>query len=87
MRFQAILFQVVPDGFRSLLAWLKDEYNSPEMIITENGFSDTGTTDDEDRINYYKQYLNALSDAIYVDEVNVTGYTAWSLLDNFEWFQ
>lgn len=57
------------------------------MIITENGFSDTGEINDEGRINYYKLYLSALLEAIYEDGVNVTGYTAWSLLDNFEWMR
>lgn len=76
---------MVPEGFRSLLVWLKNEYNNPEMMITENGYSDRGTLNDQDRILYYKQYLSALLEAMYEDDVNVTGYTAWSLLDNFEW--
>lgn len=66
---------------------MKNEYDSPEMIITENGFSDNGELDDQERINYYQLYLSALLEAIYEDGVNVTGYTAWSLLDNFEWMR
>ena len=39
---------------------------------------------DNTRIDYYKGYLAALKQT--VDEgANVTGYFAWSLLDNFEW--
>lgn len=39
---------------------------------------------DTTRINYYKGYLTQLKKA--ADEgVNVVGYFAWSLLDNFEW--
>lgn len=53
-------------------------------MITENGFATFGGLDDDDRIKYYRNYLDALLDAI--DEgSNIIGYTAWSLLDNFEW--
>ncbi len=49
--------------------------------MTENGI---GTTDDEQRIDYVRQALSGVLDAI--DEgVDVRGYTYWSLLDNFEW--
>ncbi|GLU19412.1 hypothetical protein SLE2022_356650 [Rubroshorea leprosula] len=39
---------------------------------------------DNDRIYYYQQHLSFLQSAIQ-DGVNVKGYFAWSLLDNFEW--
>lgn len=73
------------DGLRMLLNWIKTEYNSPEIMITENGFSDGGGKNDTDRKNYYQQYLTAVLEALLEDNVNVTAYTAWSLMDNFEW--
>lgn len=45
--------KVVPWGLRKLLNWIRDEYNNPEVIITENGFSDLGGLNDCRRINYY----------------------------------
>lgn len=43
-----------------------------------------GGLEDNERIEYYKGYLVQLKKAID-DGVNVIGYFAWSLLDNFEW--
>ncbi|XP_057373386.1 lactase/phlorizin hydrolase-like [Daphnia carinata] len=78
--------KVTPFGLRKLLVWLRDGFNDPEMIITENGCSDTaGNLDDMLRIYYYKHYINNVLKAIKNDGVKVTGYTAWSLMDNFEW--
>lgn len=77
--------KVVPWGIRKLLVWISKQYNSPEIIITENGVSDSGTLKDDIRISYYKEYLSNVLDAMLEDHVNVTGYTAWSLMDNFEW--
>lgn len=77
-------FRVYPKGLYSLLTWISKEYNNPEVYVTENGFSDRGGTRDEDRVQYSKEYMNAMLDAI--DEgCNVKGYIAWSLMDNFEW--
>ncbi|KAJ8963824.1 hypothetical protein NQ314_005355, partial [Rhamnusium bicolor] len=77
---------VTPWGMRKLLKWVKDTYNNPAIIITENGYSDNGTYgDDSIRKNYYQTYLSNIRDAMVYDEVNVFGYTVWSLLDNMEW--
>jgi beta-glucosidase len=84
---------VVPDGMYQLLVYIKKHYNSPPVIITENGVdvpNENNMTlaeaiNDVFRVSYYGGYLQAVSDAIYKDKVNVQGYFAWSLLDNFEW--
>jgi len=50
---------VVPWGMRGSLCWLKERYSNPPVYITENGFSDnTGTTDDHDRVDYLRCYIN-----------------------------
>ncbi|CAG9566612.1 unnamed protein product [Danaus chrysippus] len=74
----------VPWGFRSLLNYISHQYDYPPILVTENGFATHGGINDEDRVTYYRGYLNALLDAID-DGVDVIGYTAWSLMDNFEW--
>jgi beta-glucosidase len=51
------------------------------LIVTENGI---GTKDDEQRIDYVRQALSGVLDAI-AEGIDVRGYTYWSLLDNFEW--
>jgi beta-glucosidase len=60
-----------------------------EIMITENGaaFKDTvsgGRVSDADRIGFFKEYLGALL-RVKQEGVNVTGYFAWTLTDNFEW--
>nr|XP_022915417.1 myrosinase 1-like [Onthophagus taurus]XP_022915423.1 myrosinase 1-like [Onthophagus taurus]XP_022915431.1 myrosinase 1-like [Onthophagus taurus]XP_022915440.1 myrosinase 1-like [Onthophagus taurus]XP_022915449.1 myrosinase 1-like [Onthophagus taurus]XP_022915458.1 myrosinase 1-like [Onthophagus taurus] len=75
----------VPWGFGNILKWIKNEYGNPEVIITENGFSDKGGLQDCRRINYHYKYLEALLNAIHNEGCNISGYTAWSFMDNFEW--
>jgi len=83
---------VVPYGINKLLNWISDRYGNPPIYITENGVSVPnenttplpGVLNDNFRIDYYQQYISNVSKAI--DQgVNVKGYFAWSLMDNFEW--
>ncbi|PWA30494.1 hypothetical protein CCH79_00015291 [Gambusia affinis] len=77
----------VPWGFRRLLNFVKTQYGNPMIYVTENGVSEKMMCTelcDEWRIQYYKDYINEMLKAIR-DGVNVKGYTAWSLLDKFEW--
>ncbi|XP_018573208.1 myrosinase 1-like isoform X3 [Anoplophora glabripennis] len=77
--------KVTPWGMRKILNWLKKTYNNPKIIITENGIADDGSTlEDDQRVRYYRDYLSNVRSAME-DGVNVIGYTAWSLMDNFEW--
>ncbi|XP_038218665.1 myrosinase 1-like [Zerene cesonia] len=75
-----------PPGIRAQLNLIREEFGDVEIIVTENGFSTSSDElDDVTRIQYLRDYLEQVLLAITEDGVNVTGYTAWSLLDNFEW--
>lgn len=76
---------MVPQGLQDLLKWVNNKYNNPKTMITENGWSDDGQLNDDDRVDYIKAHLAAVSRAISVDNCNVVAYTVWSLTDNFEW--
>ncbi|HLV05603.1 MAG TPA: family 1 glycosylhydrolase, partial [Actinomycetaceae bacterium] len=43
-----------------------------------------GSIQDEDRIDYIRDHVQAVSDAVAAG-APVRGYFVWSLLDNFEW--
>ena len=80
---------VVPWGCRKLLMWIKDRYDNPPIYITENGCAYNDKVDgngvhDQKRIEFYDGYLNACHEAIE-QGVNLKGFFAWSLFDNFEW--
>ncbi|WAR02824.1 LPH-like protein, partial [Mya arenaria] len=77
---------VTPFGMRKILNWVKRTYNNVPVYVTESGVSDrNGTLMDYHRIHYYRTYINELLKAIKLDGCNVKGFTAWSLMDNFEW--
>nr|AHZ59666.1 glycoside hydrolase family 1 [Phyllotreta striolata] len=77
---------VVPWGIKKLVTWLSQTYGNPPVIITENGYSEHGTMDDQKRISYIKSHLTNLKEAMN-NGVNIKGYTYWSLMDNFEWVE
>ncbi|KPJ08090.1 Lactase-phlorizin hydrolase [Papilio machaon] len=73
-------------GLRHKLVWLKKTYGDVEILILENGVSSfSGQLDDDFRVKYYKDHLEQVWLAITEDQVNVTSYTAWTMIDNFEW--
>ncbi|KAI3928249.1 hypothetical protein MKW98_023850 [Papaver atlanticum] len=84
---------IVPWGIRQIANYVKDKYNNPPVIITENGMDDpnsrsttlTTALQDDKRINFHRDYLSNLSAAIRQDGCNINGYFVWSLLDNWEW--
>lgn len=82
-------WEIYPKAFSELLVSLNEKYSLPPIYITENGAAMAdklvdGVVNDEDRIDYYQNHLNAVNDAI-IQGVKIDGYFAWSLMDNFEW--
>ncbi|GFZ18207.1 beta glucosidase 15 [Actinidia rufa] len=83
---------IYPRGIWDLLLHIKRNYNNPVIYITENGVDEVNNATlslddalvDNQRINYYHDHLSFLRRAIE-DKVNVKGFLAWSLMDNFEW--
>jgi len=84
-------WEVFPRGLKETLLWIKRRYGDIPLYVTENGaaFKDPpvtaqGRVYDARRVEYYRTHLNACREAIG-SGVNLKGYFAWSLFDNFEW--
>lgn len=82
-------WEVYPQALTDLLVGFKLRYTLPPIYITENGAATAdeivdGVVDDQQRMAYYQRHLLAVDEAIR-QGVNVAGYFAWSLMDNFEW--
>lgn len=83
-------WNVVPEGFRKMLGWIRDRYGDSPIYITENGCSVAANTREEAiadnfRADFITSYTRAMEEAITQDGVNVQGYFCWTLMDNFEW--
>jgi beta-glucosidase len=83
-------WEVWPPALYDMVMRISRDFNRPQIEITENGcaYNDgpdaSGVIRDTRRIEYHRQYLQALARAI-ADGADVRGYHAWTLLDNFEW--
>lgn len=83
-------WEIYPEGLYDILMRIKKDYGNIDIYITENGaaFKDTLDTDrrirDNERIEYFVEHFKSAYKAIQ-DGVQLKGYFAWSLLDNFEW--
>lgn len=71
------------------MKWISDRYGRPIIYVTENGTSLKGENDktkdeileDDFRVKYFQDYVNAMAEASTHDNVDVRGYMAWSLLE------
>ncbi len=84
-------WEVYAPALTETLVRLRDRYGPVPLYVTENGaafydppVADGGVVDDPLRVAYYRDHLRAVRDAIAAG-VDVRGYYAWSLFDNFEW--
>ncbi|XP_053297090.1 klotho [Pleuronectes platessa] len=93
----ALSFQLINDSLkfgqqedldlRMLLYWVNAEYDRPPIFVVQSGWYVSGTTKTEDpkHMYYLKRFIAEALKSIVIDKVNVIGYTAWSLIDGFEW--
>jgi beta-glucosidase len=85
----AMGWEINPDSFYRILRRFSQYEGVKDIIVTENGamFKDeliNGEINDKQRISYFQQHLSALLRA-KKEGVNIKGYFAWTLMDNFEW--
>lgn len=74
------------DGLRIALNSLYDRYQIPLWVVENGiGFADKveadGSIHDEYRIDYMSRHIQAMSDAIAIDGVELMGYTPWGCID------
>ncbi|CAA7017237.1 unnamed protein product [Microthlaspi erraticum] len=79
-----------PRGILDVMKHFKERYGDPLIYVTENGIPTAGNVTaevgvvDPTRIDYHCSHLCFLSKAIKEFNVNVKGYFAWALGDNYE---
>lgn len=75
-----------PKGLRIALNELYDRYQIP-LFVVENGLGaidtieEDGSINDTYRMDYLGKHIDALRDAIELDDVDVIGYTCWGPID------
>ena len=82
-------WEINADSFYRMIKRFNDYDGVKEIIISEGGayFKDhlvNGVINDADRIQYFQEYLEAMLKAKN-EGINIKGYFAWTLMDNFEW--
>lgn len=85
----AMGWEIYPDGLTEILLQIHREYQLPPVYITENGMASEdqligGEIQDLVRTRYLQDHWLAVDQAIR-QGVDVRGWFAWSLMDNFEW--
>lgn len=85
----AMGWEINADSFYRIIKQFAAYPQVKNIMITENGaaFHDKltdGKIEDGERVDYFKAYLAAMLKA-KKEGINITGYLAWTLMDNFEW--
>lgn len=79
-------WQIDPLGLRITMNALYDRYQKP-LFIVENGLGAVDTPDTEGnihdnyRIEYLREHIKAMKDAVNIDGVELLGYTVWGCID------
>jgi beta-glucosidase len=74
---------IFPRGLTDLLVRAHRDYGA-RVMVTENGGVFPEALHDERRIEFIREHVAAVQDAV-AQGVDVLGYCHWSLMDNFEW--
>lgn len=77
-------WEIYPQGLETLLRRVAADYTAIPLYVTENGMAEEEGMDDDERVAFFDSHLKAVRD-IRAAGVDVRGYFAWSLLDNYEW--
>ena len=86
----ALDWEVHPQGLADVLLRVAKEYDTPALLVTENGsaWADEPGADgyvvDPERTEFLVDHIAAVQSAM-AQGAPVQGYYAWSLIDNFEW--
>lgn len=79
-------WQIDPLGLRITMNALYDRYQKP-LFIVENGLGAVDTKDENDninddyRINYMREHIQSMKEAVIDDGVELIGYTSWGCID------
>lgn len=79
-------WQIDPLGLRITLNTLYDRYGKP-LFIVENGIGandaveEDGTIHDPYRIDYMREHIKAMMEAVNEDGIPLLGYTCWGCID------
>jgi beta-glucosidase len=77
-------WEIYPQGLEDLLVRVSRDYTRLPLYVTENGMAEIDDDNDPRRTKYFEDHLKAVLGA-RAQDVDVRGYFAWSLLDNYEW--
>jgi len=80
----ALGWEIYPEGLTQLLKRVASDYTDLPLYVTENGLADAELFDDQLRVKYYDEHYKAALKAKQ-EGVDLRGYFAWSVLDNYEW--